>query len=204
MTALAEMTSTKTGESERRCIVSGETAPKHGLLRFVVGPENVIVPDLGERLPGRGIWVSADRDALQKAGDKKLFARAAKMQVTVPADLVARVEVLLAKRCMDIIGLAKRSDRLVFGYDRVLEALERGGQGVVLIATDAGGGRHDVLEDAKSVPVTGGLTNSEMGEATGKGVVSFLTIQRGGLAESLLRECERLTGFRPAEMDVSK
>ncbi len=74
----------------------------------------------------------------------------------------------------------------------------------MLIATDAGGGRHDVLEDAKSVPVTGGLTNSEMGEATGKGVVSFLTIQRGGLAESLLRECERLTGFRPAEMDASK
>lgn len=204
MTALAEMTSTKTGEQKRRCIVSGETAPKHGLLRFVVGPENVIVPDLGERLPGRGIWVSADRDALQKAGDKKLFTRAAKMQVTVPEDLVKRVEMLLVKRCMDVIGLAKRSDRLVFGYDRVLEALERGGQGVVLIATDAGGGRHDVLEDAKSVPVTGGLTNSEMGEATGKGVVSFLTIQRGGLAESLLRECERLTGFRPAEMDVSK
>ena len=204
MTALAEMTSTKTGEQKRRCIVSGETAPKHGLLRFVVGPENVIVPDLGERLPGRGIWVSADRDALQKAGDKKLFTRAAKMQVTVPEDLVKRVEMLLVKRCMDVIGLAKRSDRLVFGYDRVLEALERGGQGVVMIATDAGGGLHDVLEDAKSVPVTGGLTNSDMGEATGKGVVSFLTIQRGGLAESLLRECERLTGFRPAEMDASK
>ncbi len=104
MTALAEMTSTKTGEQERRCIVSGETAPKHGLLRFVVGPENVIVPDLGERLPGRGIWVSADRDALQKAGDKKLFTRAAKMQVTVPEDLVKRVEMLLVKRCMDVIG----------------------------------------------------------------------------------------------------
>lgn len=205
MTALAKMTREKTLEPERRCIVSGETTPKHGLLRFVVGPDNVIVPDLGERLPGRGIWVSADRQSLQTASAKKLFARSAKAQVTVPEDLITRVEALLVKRCMDIIGLARRSDRLVFGYDRVLEVLEQGSVGLVLIALDAGGGRHDIIETAKKgVPITGGLTNLEMGEAAGKGVVSFLTIQRGGLAESLHRECERLTGFRPAEMDVNK
>jgi uncharacterized protein len=204
MTVLANMTRPKTQEPERRCIVSGETAPKHGLLRFVVGPDDVIVPDLGERLPGRGIWVSADLKSLQTACAKKLFAKAAKAPVTVPEDLSARVEGLLVKRCMDIIGLARRSDRLVFGYDRVLEVLEHGGAGIVLIALDAGGGRHDVIEDAKNVPVSGGLTSLEMGEASGKGVVSFLTIQRGGLAESLLRECTRLTGFRPAEMDVNK
>ena len=78
MVALAEMTKPKTDEPERRCIATGESAPKAGLIRFVVGPDGGIVPDLGERLPGRGIWVGADRDALQKAVDRKLFARAAK------------------------------------------------------------------------------------------------------------------------------
>lgn len=207
MTALAEMTkpeNRETGEPERRCIVSGETAPKHGLLRFVVGPDDVIVPDLGERLPGRGIWLSADVNALKTACTKKLFARAAKAQVTVPEDLAGRVESLLAKRCQDIIGLARRSDLLVFGYDRVLEVLEAGGAGLVAIAIDAGGAREDVIYAARKTPVVSGLTSSEMGEAAGKGVVSYLTIQRGGLALSLKRECERLTGFRPGEMDVRK
>jgi len=210
MTALAEMTKPrkrdagKADESERRCIVSGETAPKHGLLRFVIGPDNVIVPDLGERLPGRGIWVSADKDALNKACGKKLFARAAKAQVSVPEDLTERVEALLAKRCQDIIRMARRSGRLVFGYDRVLEVLEAGGTGLVVVAVDAGGARHDVVYAARKTPVVSGLTSGEMGEAAGKGVVSFLTIHRGGLADSLKRECERLTGFRPGEMDVSK
>ncbi len=206
MTALAEMTkpATRESESERRCIVSGETAPKTGLLRFVVGPESVIVPDLGERLPGRGIWVSADMAALKTACAKKHFARAAKAQVVVPDDLAERVEALLAKRCLDIIGLARRSDLLVFGYDRVLEVLEAGGAGLVVIAIDAGGAREDVTYAAGKTPVVSGLKSGEMGEAVGKGVVSYLTIQRGGLAASLKRECERLTGFRPGEMDVSK
>lgn len=206
MTALAEMTkpATRESEPERRCIVSGETAPKTGLLRFVVGPESVIVPDLGERLPGRGIWVSADLTALKTACAKKQFARAAKAQVVVPDDLVERVEALLAKRCLDIIGLAKRSDLLVFGYDRVLEVLESGSAGLVVIAIDAGGAREDVIYAAGKTPVVSGLKSGEMGEAVGKGVVSYLTIQRGGLAASLKRECERLTGFRPGEMDVSK
>ncbi len=204
MTALAEKTNRKTREPERRCIVSGETAPKHGLIRFVVGPDDVIVPDLGERLPGRGIWLAADAAALQTAVAKKLFARAAKAQVSVPDDLAARVEALLVKKCQDIIGLARRSDLLVFGYDRVLEVLERNAAGLVVIASDAGGARHDVIYAAKKTPVVSGLKSGEMGEAAGKGVVSFLTIQRGGLAASLKRECERLTGLRPEGMDVSK
>jgi predicted RNA-binding protein YlxR (DUF448 family) len=207
MVALAEMTKPakrQSGESERRCIVSGETAPKHGLLRFVVGPDDAIVPDLGERLPGRGLWVSADAATLRQACNKKLFARAAKAQVSVADDLVERVEALLVKRCQDIIRLARRSDRLVYGYDRVLEVLEAQGAGLVLIAIDAGGAREDVIYAARKTPVVSGLKSGEMGEAAGKGVVSYLTVQRGGLAESLKRECERLTGFRPGEMDVSK
>lgn len=204
MTALAEMTKSGTDDTERRCIATGERAPKGGLIRFVIGPDNTVVPDLAERLPGRGIWVSADTKAMQTAIDRKLFARAAKAQVEVPADIVGRVATLLVKRCQDIISLARRSDILIVGYDRVLEALERGPVGLVAVSVDAGTGRHDVLDAAEGVPLVGGLTSLEMGAAAGKGTVAFLTLQRGGLADSLKRESERLTGIRPAGMDVSK
>ncbi len=204
MTKLAEMTKSKTSEPERRCLVTGERAPKFGLLRFVVSPEGEVVPDLGERLPGRGLWLSADRDALKLAVDKKLFARAAKAQVTVPADIADRIQTMLVKRCQDIIGLARRSDMLIVGFDRVLEVLDRRGVGLVVIATDAGGGRRDIMAAAEDYPVVSGMTCGEMGEAAGKGVVSFMTILRGGLAKSLHRECERLTGFRSVEMDGRK
>lgn len=204
MTALVEMTKPKTSEAERRCLATGDRTPKHGLLRFVVGPDSEVVPDFAERLPGRGMWLSADRSALKLAMDKKLFARAAKTEVKVPGDIADRIETMLVKRCQDIVGLARRSDLMIIGFDRVLEVLERRNVGLVVIATDAGGGRRDVLSAAGEYPVVSGMTCSEMGEAAGKGVVSFMTILRGGLAKSLHRECERLTGFRSVEMDGRK
>ncbi len=201
MATHAHMTKAHKSEPARRCIATGDSMPTHGLIRFVVSPDGVIVPDLGERLPGRGIWVSADRSAIMQAVERKLFARAAKAQVNVPADLLSTLETMLAKRCQDIIGLAKRSDLLVVGFDRVLEILAQGGAGIVAIASDAGGGRRDIAMAAGKLPVAGSLTNAELSAGVGKGAVSFLTILRGGLATSLQRENERLTGLRPAEMD---
>ena len=158
MTALAEMTKSKASEPERRCLATGDRTPKFGLLRFVVSPDGEVVPDLGERLSGRGLWLSSDRDALKTAVDKKLFARAAKAEVTVPSDIADRIETMLMKRCQDIIGLARRSDLLVIGFDRVLEVLDRRSVGLVVIATDAGGGRRDIMAAAEDLPVVSGMT----------------------------------------------
>jgi predicted RNA-binding protein YlxR (DUF448 family) len=77
---------------ERRCIVRGESGPVAGMVRFVVSPDGEITPDILEKLPGRGIWVSADRKAIETAVKKNLFARAAKAKVDVPEDLADRVE----------------------------------------------------------------------------------------------------------------
>ena len=76
----------------RTCIATGEESAPERMIRFVVGPEGEVVPDLGRRLPGRGMWVLAERAALQKAIDRKLFSRAARQAVGIPADLVERVE----------------------------------------------------------------------------------------------------------------
>jgi predicted RNA-binding protein YlxR (DUF448 family) len=89
-------------DPERRCIVTGETGPKAGLIRFVAGPEGQIVPDILGKLPGRGIWVTAGRAELTKAAAKGLFARAAKAQVTVPGGLVDEVERQLARRLVEL------------------------------------------------------------------------------------------------------
>lgn len=204
MAALAEMTKQRTEDSERKCLATGERAPKSGLVRFVVSPDGIVTPDLAERLPGRGLWLSANRAVFSDVIKRKLFARAAKADVTVSANLDEQVEQLLVKKCQDTIGLAKRSDLLTIGFDRVLECLGRGRAGIVVISADAGGGKHEVIAEAGNRTVVGGLTSEEMGAPSGKGVVSFMFIERGGLAKAMQRDCERLAGFRSVEMDVSK
>jgi predicted RNA-binding protein YlxR (DUF448 family) len=109
---------------ERRDIVSGEVMPDSRLIRFVADPDGNVVPDAGAKLPGRGLWVEASRDAVNRAVEKKLFSRAAKAQVTAGADLPARAEKALVTRMLGDLGIARRSGALVLGFDNVLRALE--------------------------------------------------------------------------------
>ena len=110
---------------ERRCIATGESQPKGGLIRFVAGPDGQVVPDIAGKLPGRGTYVAATRAALEKAVQKKLFARGLKAPVTVPEGLVAEVEKQLARRVTDLLSLARKSGRAVAGYEKVKDWLAR-------------------------------------------------------------------------------
>src|SRR5208282_1633455 len=110
----------------RTCLVSGESRDKGELLRFVVGPDGDIVPDIEGRLPGRGLWLLPRRDIVATALAKRLFARAARKNVSAPAGLADRVEDLLARRCVDLIGLARRAGQAVTGFAKVEAALDKG------------------------------------------------------------------------------
>ena len=110
---------------ERKCLVTGEVQPKAGLMRFVVGPEGQVVPDVAEKLPGRGIWVTSEREAIDTAAKKKLFSRSAKQQVTVPDNLSDMVETLLAKRVCELLALARKSGDAVAGYEKVKDMLAK-------------------------------------------------------------------------------
>ena len=106
-------------DPERRCIVSGEVQPKAGLIRFVLSPDGLIVPDLAQKLPGRGIWVTADRDLIAKAADKGLFARAAKAPAKAPDGLADLVEAGQARRVVELISLARKAGLSVAGFEKV-------------------------------------------------------------------------------------
>jgi len=182
---------------QRRCIASGEVKDKQSLLRFVIDPQGQVVPDIDGRLPGRGIWVSADRDMLKKACNKNLFARAARARVTVPADLVERVEGLIARRCLDRVGMARRAGQSVSGYEKVSEWLRAGRGGVLLAAADgAPAARAKMRAAGPDVPVVELFSGDELGMTSGRERTVHLVIAPGKLALGIRREAARLSGFR--------
>jgi len=144
----------KTGDeaqsTERKCIVSGESWPQEDLIRFVVGPDGNVVPDLESRPPGRGFWLSAHRDMINTACAKKLFAKAARQPVNVSDTLADDVEALLTRRCLDRISMARRAGQAVAGFDRVGEWLRRPNArrrgGILFSACDGAAGGRDKIE----------------------------------------------------------
>lgn len=182
---------------ERRCIVSGETRSKDALIRFVAGPDGTVVPDVAERLPGRGVWVSADRASLEKAIKTGAFSRALKAPVKAPADLVERVGSLLASRVLDYVGFARRSGKAVAGFMTVGKWLREGRVAVLFAASDgAQGGAGKLKALAPDLPVLEIFTSDELGAAFGRSHAVHAAIAAGSLAEAICRETGRLAGFR--------
>lgn len=183
-------------EPERRCIATGEVQPKAGLIRFVVGPEGMLVPDLAEKLPGRGIWVAADRAAIEKARSKGLFSRAAKTQVKAPEDLAALVEAGIARRVVELISLTRKSGRAVAGFEKVKGWLAEGRAKVLLQASDGSERGKGKLWTPTGGRWFGCLTASELGLSFGRDHVIHGALAASGLTDKVILEAGRLTGLR--------
>jgi uncharacterized protein len=173
------------------------TRPKSVLVRFVVAPDGRLVPDVAAKLPGRGLWLTAERDIVAAAVTKRLFARAARRPVTVDDDLAERVEFLLAERCRDQIGLARRAGQAVMGFAKVEAALAAGKAAVLLAAADgAADGRSKLRAMAPSLPLVEQFTGAELGTAFGREHVVHAALAPGRLAQALVVDAARLAGFR--------
>lgn len=183
-------------EPERRCIVTGEVQPKAGLIRFVAAPDGSVVPDLAEKLPGRGIWVTADRAAINKAVAKGLFSRGAKVRVAAPDDLAAMVEAGLARRVVELVSLARKSGRAVAGFEKVKGWLAEGRAKVLLQASDGSDRGKGKLWTPTGGRWFGCLTASELGLSFGRDHVIHGALAAGGLTDKVILEAGRLTGLR--------
>ena len=121
----------------RLCLATRQVTPVSEMLRFVVGPDGTIVPDLARKLPGRGAWVRATRADLETALKRKAFGRAFKGKGTAGPTLAALVEDLLQKDALASLSLANKAGQVVTGAMKVDAALASGAVRVLVHATDA-------------------------------------------------------------------
>jgi uncharacterized protein len=188
----------------RRNLASGKPEPRGMLVRFVVGPDRSVVPDIAHRLPGRGLWLSPKRDVLKMAAASRgrVFARAAGGPVAVPQELDRLVERLLVERVVSLIGLARRGGAAVAGFERVRESLAAmkpsgDAHAVLFIASDASAAdRGRLVSPAVKVTVSEIMTANELGAAFGRDTTVFATVAPGTLAHELEVEAGRLALLR--------
>lgn len=187
----------------RRCIVSGDILPEGKIVRFVADPAGAVVPDITAKLPGRGLWVHADAPTIARAVERNAFSRAAKAPLSAPADLPQRVETLLSRHMLAILGLARRAGQAILGFETVEKALRDKPRPAVVIdaAEAAGDGKRKLQAAALSsgiVPFTlGCFSSEELGLALGRVNVVHAALTSGRMAERLIFEAGRLGGFRP-------
>ncbi len=167
-----------------------------------------IVPDILERLPGRGIWVKADRGALEKAIKKRLFSRGAKAQVKISDDLLDCIERLLLGRVTSLIAMGRKAGLAIAGYEKVKGALMTEMAAVLIQASDGSErGKSKLRAPGGDHSFIGCLTANELGLAFGRDHVIHAALTAGGLTKRIIEDAARLNGLRdakPAEMSAEK
>lgn len=182
---------------ERKCIATGESQPKAGLIRFVAGPDGQVYADLLGKLPGRGFYVAADRAALEKAVSKGLFSRAAKTPLTTPPDFIEGVEKALARRVVDLIAMARKAGQAVAGLEKVKDWLEKDQAEVLIQASDGSERERARLRPPRGKgSLIGCLTAQELGLAFGRERAIHGALAAGGLNVRVVDEAARLAGLR--------
>jgi uncharacterized protein len=186
--------------SLRRDLAQYSASAKKPLIRFVADPDNRVVPDLEETLPGRGFWVAAERSSLERVIKTGQFSRSAKKAVTVDMGMIDLVHGLLRARLLSLLGLSRRNGSLVNGFDRVKGSLE-GQKALYLVqASDAAAdGRDRLIRLARArVPSPqriGLFTSVELDLALGLENVIHAAILKSGRFDSFSRAVLRLSGF---------
>jgi len=189
----------------RTCVVTREQKPPEELIRFVEGPDGQIVPDLARRLPGRGVWVTAERSAVAEAVKRKAFARSLKRQVSVPPDLPDLVERLLEKRVLDALSLANKAGLVITGFTRIEAAIASGTVAVLLHGREAAADGIGKLnrrfqavcrQKGKPALIIQELTVEQMSLALGRSNVVHAALGAGGGTTNFLNEVGRLTRYR--------
>ncbi len=196
---------------QRTCIATGETGAPERMIRFVVGPEGDVVPDLARRLPGRGLWVKAERAAVERAVAKNLFARAARASVKPASDLAERVERLLLERALADLSRARRAGRAVAGFVKVEQMVGQRRAGLLVVADEADG---DGLGKLKAASRENGLPIARLGDAAALGGIFgreqavYVAVARddagGAFIERIEAGAARWRGYRLNTVSVEK
>jgi predicted RNA-binding protein YlxR (DUF448 family) len=183
----------------RTCIVTGETSAPERMIRFVVGPDGDVVPDLARRLPGRGMWLRAERAVLEQALARKAFARAARAPVKAAADLPERVEKLLLDRVLGDLSRARRAGRAVAGFVRVEQMMGRHRAGLLVVAGEANGDGLAKLE-ASRLPIERLGDAAALGAVFGRDQAVYVAVARddasGQFIQRIAGGAARWRGYR--------
>lgn len=160
------------------------------------------MPDVAERLPGRGVWLTARREVVREAVRKAAFARGLKTRVKAADDLADTVEALLARRALELVGFARRAGEAVTGFEKTRAMLEAGRAGLLLHARDGSMDGLAKLGRTGSLPLVRLFDAAELGRPFGRERAVNAALARGRLAGAVERECMRLAGFRSESGDV--
>jgi predicted RNA-binding protein YlxR (DUF448 family) len=192
------------GSPERTCIVTRAKGLPEDMIRFVLDPGAVVVPDIRRKLPGRGVWVTARAGHVAEAVKRQAFSRGFKTKVVASESLAAEIEALLTRDCLQALSLASKAGQVVIGFAKVEEAIASGAIAGLVHAVDCGADGMRKLGqslrrrygDVRARPRVKLFQSGQLDLALGRANVIHAALIEGPASEGFLERCRKLTLYR--------
>ncbi len=185
----------KTENNIRTCIVSGQSLDKTALIRFVIAPDGQLTPDIHQKLPGKGIWVSADRASLEKAVSKHLFQKKTKEKINIDQNIIDSIESITLNKIISTLGMARKSGNSVAGEQKVIELQTTYPEALVIIAKEASARQRQKVKNPERAAIEDILSATQLGHIFGREEVMYCAIKPGKIAKNLLIDLKRYKGL---------
>lgn len=187
--------------NERTCALTRAVKPVDQLLRFVIGPSGEVVPDVRRKLPGRGLWITGTRSAVEQAVKRNVFGRGFKRDVRIAGDLAQQTEQLLARTALDALAIAGKAGLVVAGFSKVEAVLENGDVLALIHAAEAAADGRRKLDPrrhaagTKPVTVIDVFSGTQLDLALNRPNVVHAALLAGPGSETFLARVVRLARF---------
>ena len=199
----------------RMCAVTRQVRPIDELIRFVVSPQGEVVPDLKRKLPGRGLWLSASRQAVAEAARRHQFSKGFKRDVRAALTLAADTENLLVRGAVEALAMAAKAGQAVSGFSKVEGALQQGQAAALIHASDGAADgirkldaiarqRGGIHAESPEFPIVNVLTSVQLDLALGRSNVIHAALLAGPASKTFLSRCQTLVRYRMADDDKTE
>lgn len=183
-------------ETERKCVATGKVKPKAELLRFVKTPDSRLVPDFNKKIPGRGLYVSNSRRALQHALSKNLFIKSIHLHLKIQEGFVDMVEHLLYQKGLDALNLARKAGVLVTGFEKVKEKIVKNKVAFLIEASDAGqDGAEKMASAAKDLEILKVYQTNDLDVALNKVNTVHVAVLKSDIAHMVYENLKKYQTF---------
>ena len=193
----------------RKCIVTGQSQEPVKMIRFVLGPFGEVVPDIEEKLPGKGMWVTSCYETISKTVEKRSFEKSTHQKVLISSGFLENIERKLVDRAVSAVGLARRAGRVLAGHTKIDRALRKGKVLLRIEAKDgAEGGRNKLTRLDPNIPILDCVYEKELARALEERNAIHLAITvddkngNDGLMAKFKKDFGRLEQFRKSNKNV--
>jgi uncharacterized protein len=198
--------------SERTCIVTGAKSAPEAMLRFALGPDGAVVPDIRRKLPGRGVWTELSFGTVSRAAAKQAFSRAFRAKAEAPAALAETVGSLLERDALQALSIANKAGLVVAGAFKVDSAIEANEVVALIQASDGaadGAAKRARALSAKLGPEANAIarvdifSSRQLDLALGRANVIHAALKHGAASSAFLARADRLRRYRGGEADAA-